>query len=107
VTAGDRRVADWIGRAAHDLRRAVHSAETLFDPQTVILSSGVPGSLMPALVAAIEPLLPSLSPMTGRAVPRLRLGMTDPWAVAIGAAADPIRRAFDPSFSAILKRQME
>jgi hypothetical protein len=29
--------------------------------------------------------------------------MTDPWAVALGAAADPISRAFDPSFAAILK----
>lgn len=105
VQADDPRVAAWIERAAHDLRFAVHTAETLFDPQTVILSSGVPGSLMPKLIAAIEPLRPSLSPMGDRAVPRLRLGMTDPWAVAIGAAADPIRRAFDPSFSAILKRQ--
>ncbi|PIO98287.1 ROK family transcriptional regulator [Pleomorphomonas carboxyditropha] len=107
VQTGDRRVAAWIDRAAHDLRLAVHTAETLFDPQTVILSSSVPGSLMPRLMAAIEPLRPSLSPTAGRAIPRLRLGMTDPWAVAIGAAADPIRRAFDPSFSAILKRQGE
>jgi hypothetical protein len=29
--------------------------------------------------------------------------MTDPWAVALGAAAEPISRAFDPRFSAILK----
>lgn len=107
LSSGDRRIADWIERAAHDLRLAVHTAETLFDPQTVILSSGVPGSLMPKLIAAIEPLRPSLAPTTGRTVPRLRLGMTDPWAVAIGAAADPIRRAFDPSFAAILKRQGE
>lgn len=107
LLANDRRVVEWIERAAHDLRLAVHTAETLFDPQTVILSSGVPGSLMPKLIAAIEPLRPSLVPTSGRAVPRLRLGMTDPWAVAIGAAADPIRRAFDPSFAAILKRQAE
>ncbi len=107
VLANDPRVCAWIERAAHDLRLAVHTAETLFDPQTVILSSGVPGSLMPKLIAAIEPLRPSLAPTAARVVPRLRLGMTDPWAVAIGAAADPIRRAFDPSFSAILKRQSE
>jgi hypothetical protein len=29
--------------------------------------------------------------------------MTDPWSVALGAAAEPISRAFDPRFSAILK----
>ena len=107
MLAGELRVGDWIERAGYDLRLAVHTAETLFDPQTVVLSSGVSGSLMHRLIAAIEPLRPSLVPTAGRAVPRLRLGMTDPWAVAIGAAADPIRRAFDPSFSAILKRQGE
>lgn len=107
IAADDRRIAGWIGNAAHDLRLAVHLAETLFDPQTVILSSSVPGRLMERLVAAVEPLLPSLVPTVGRRVPRLRLGMTDPWAVARGAASEPIRRAFDPSFSAILKRQGE
>jgi len=107
IAADDARVSGWIAHAARDLRLIVHMAETLFDPQTVVLSSGVPGRLMERLLAAVEPLLPSLVPTEGRNVPRLKLGMTDPWAVALGAAADPIRRAFDPSFAAMLKRQGE
>ncbi len=107
VAANDPRVCSWVEQAARDLRLIVHMAETLFDPQTVVLSSGVPGQLMERLVAAVAPLLPSLVHETGRSLPRLTLGMTDPWAVALGAAADPIRRAFDPSFAAILKRQGE
>jgi len=107
IAADDVRVSGWIAHAARDLRLIVHMAETLFDPQTVVLSSGVPGRLMERLLAAVEPLLPSLVPTEGRNVPRLKLGMTDPWAVALGAAADPIRRAFDPSFAAMLKRQGE
>lgn len=35
--------------------------------------------------------------------PRLQAGLADPWSVALGAAAEPIARAFDPRFSAILK----
>ena len=30
-------------------------------------------------------------------------GMADPWSVALGAAAGPISRSFDPRFAAILK----
>jgi hypothetical protein len=52
---------------------------------------------------AIHPLLPSIAERPSRAIPRLQLGMTDPWTVALGAAAEPIGRAFDPRFSAILK----
>jgi predicted NBD/HSP70 family sugar kinase len=103
VEAGDRRVTSWIGRAAADLRWAVHLVETLFDPQSVIISGGACELLMRQLVAATEPLPASLSVRRSRTVPRMQLGMTDPWAVALGAAAEPIGRAFEPRFSAILK----
>ena len=103
VEAGDPRVADWIERAAGDLRWAVHLVETLFDPQSVIISGGACELLMRQLVAATEPLPASLSVRRSRTTPRLQLGMTDPWAVALGAAAEPIGRAFEPRFSAILK----
>lgn len=101
--ADDPRVLEWIASAATDLRWGVHLIETIFDPQTVILCGGAPEPLARRLLAAIEPLLPSIADRTGRALPRLQLGMTDPWSVALGAAAEPIGRAFDPRFSAILK----
>lgn len=77
--------------------------ETIFDPQTVILTGSAPQALARRLFEAMFPLLPSNAERPDRTIPRLQLGMVDPWAVALGAAAEPIRRAFDPSFSAILK----
>jgi predicted NBD/HSP70 family sugar kinase len=100
---GDPRILDWLEGAATDLRQAVHMVETIFDPQTVLLTGSAPQPLAERLFAAVFPLLPSNAERPGRAIARFQLGTMDPWAVALGAAADPIRRAFDPVFSAILK----
>lgn len=101
--ADDPRIHDWLHGAAADLRQAVHMVETVFDPQTVILTGSAPQPLAERLYAAVFPLLPSNAERPNRAIPRFQLGTMDPWAVALGAAADPIRRAFDPVFAAILK----
>jgi len=103
ATAEDPKVMAWIEGAAHDLRWSVHLIETIFDPQTVILTSGAPEALARRLLEAMHPLLPSIADRPGRLLPRLQLGITDPWSIALGAAAEPISRAFDPRFSAILK----
>ena len=94
----DPAVEDWLEAAAVDLRWSVHMIETIFDPQTIILCGSAPESLARRLVAAIEPLLPSNATRNDRTFPRLQLGITDPWAVALGAAAEPIGTAFDPRF---------
>ncbi|TGQ16472.1 MULTISPECIES: ROK family transcriptional regulator [unclassified Mesorhizobium] len=99
----DPRVMSWVERAASDLRWSVHLIETIFDPQTVILTSTAPEALARLLLQAMHPLLPSIADRPTRRLPRLQLGTTDPWAIAVGAAAEPISRAFDPRFSAILK----
>ncbi|PBC10252.1 ROK family transcriptional regulator [Mesorhizobium sp. WSM3859] len=101
--AQDLRVLGWVERAASDLRWSVHLIETIFDPQTVILTSSAPEALARLLLQAMHPLLPSIADRPDRRLPRLQLGTTDPWAIAVGAAAEPISRAFDPRFSAILK----
>ncbi|RVC72239.1 ROK family protein, partial [Mesorhizobium sp. M2A.F.Ca.ET.046.02.1.1] len=101
--AQDARVMSWVERAASDLRWSVHLIETIFDPQTVILTSTAPEALARLLHQAMHPLLPSIADQPARRLPRLQLGTTDPWAIAVGAAAEPISRAFDPRFSAILK----
>ncbi len=103
VDTGDPSLVGWIETAAEELRWGVQIIETIFDPQTVILCSGAPEPLTRKLFDAILPLLPSIANRPGRTIPRLQLGMTDPWSVALGAAAEPISRAFDPRFSAILK----
>ncbi|WEX75631.1 ROK family transcriptional regulator [Sinorhizobium numidicum] len=103
AAAPDSRVAGWIADAAFELRAVIQILETVFDPQTIILCGGMPSGLARLLTDAIRPLLPSIAERRTRTVPRLQLGFTDPWAVAIGAAAEPISRTFDPRFSAILK----
>ena len=94
---------DWVAAAAKDLRWSVHLIESIFDPQTVILTSGAPEALARLIVDAMHPLLSSIAERRDRTLPRLQLGITDPWSIALGAAAEPISRTFDPSFSAILK----
>ncbi|EYR78150.1 ROK family transcriptional regulator [Shinella sp. 838] len=101
--ADDPRILDWLAGAAADMRQAVHTVETIFDPQTVILSGSAPEPLAKRLFDAMFPLISSNADRPDRTLPRLQLGMIGPWAVALGAAAEPIRRAFDPRFSAILK----
>ncbi|OCJ02430.1 sugar kinase [Rhizobium sp. AC27/96] len=103
AAAGDPEILAWIEKAAIDLRWSVHLIETVFDPQTVILCGGAPAALATRLIDAMQPLLPSNADRADRPLPRLQLGMTDPWAVARGAAVEPIGHAFDPRFSAILK----
>ncbi|MBY4609479.1 ROK family protein [Rhizobium sp. 9T] len=100
---GDPSMEAWIEAAAADLRWSIHLIETIFDPQTVILCGSAPEGLVNRLIVAIGPLLPSIAERRGRTLPRLQPGMADPWSVALGAAAGPISRAFDPHFAAILK----
>lgn len=93
----------WLDAAAPLLRWAVHVVESLLDPQTIVIGGSAPRTLIERLVARAEPLMPSTADRPGRTVPRVVLGRADPWMVARGAAAEPISRAFDPRFSAILK----
>ncbi|MGO7208728.1 ROK family transcriptional regulator, partial [Rhizobium ruizarguesonis] len=104
---GDQSIHAWVEAAAVDLRWSIHLIETLFDPQTVILCGSAPEALVNRLIAAIGPLLPSIAERRGRTLPRLQPGMADPWSVALGAAAGPISRAFDPRFAAILKDSLQ
>ncbi len=100
----DPKVRSWIAEASEDLRWSVQLIENFLDPQTVILTTGTAATLASRVVEATHPLLPSLAERPGRGLPRFQLGIVDPWSVAIGAAAEPIGRAFAPRFSAILKR---
>ncbi|MHC1551132.1 ROK family protein [Phyllobacterium sp. K27] len=104
VLLGGPKLEQWMDDVAERLRRAVQMLELVFDPQTVILCGGAPRMLIDQLVEKIEPLLPSIADRTSRyPQPRLQAGLADPWSVALGAAAEPIARAFNPRFSAILK----
>lgn len=99
----DAVVESWMKDASERLRWMVHLLETIFDPQTIILCGGAPRVLIDQLIDHMQPLLPSLAARSTRSLPRIQPGLANPWAVALGAAAEPIARAFDPRFSAILK----
>lgn len=96
-------MASWMDQAADELRWTVQLLESVFDPQTVILCGGAPAALTTRLIETMQPLLPSIADRPSRSLPRLQLGITGPWSVALGAASEPISRTFDPRFSAILK----
>lgn len=96
-------MASWMDQAADELRWTVQLLESVFDPQTVILCGGAPAALTTRLIETMQPLLPSIADRPSRSLPRLQLGLTGPWSVALGAASEPISRTFDPRFSAILK----
>jgi predicted NBD/HSP70 family sugar kinase len=103
LLTGDLRLSRWTDVAAQQLRRTVQIVESLFDPEIVILGGEAPKGLLTQLHQKMMPLLPSVSDRPNRARPRLAIGTADRWAVAIGAGTEPISRAFDPRFSAILK----
>lgn len=101
--ADDKRIRPWIAQAARHLRHAVQTLESLFDPETIIIGGQMPPGVLAALVASLEPLLPSVAHRRDRRRPRLTLGATGLWSAALGAAMQPISRTFDPQFGAILK----
>jgi predicted NBD/HSP70 family sugar kinase len=103
VANNDDRIASWIKVAADDLRWSVHLVESIFDPDTVIVTSAAPEVLAQRLFEALHPLIPSIADRPNRALPRVMVGIVDPWSVALGAAAEPISGEFDPRFSAMLK----
>jgi predicted NBD/HSP70 family sugar kinase len=99
----DKGLQQWARQAGRHLRQAMQIAEALFDPQTIVLGGQVPAALLRDIASHIEPFLPSVSARRDRERPRLTLGSADLWAVAQGAAMEPIARTFDPQFRAIFK----
>jgi predicted NBD/HSP70 family sugar kinase len=99
----DKDLKRWASQAGRHLRQAMQIAEALFDPQTIVLGGQVPAALLRDIAGHIEPFLPSVSARRDRERPRLILGSADLWAVAQGAAMEPIARTFDPQFRAIFK----
>lgn len=93
----------WIDHAVRRLRWLIHMLETMFDPQTVIICGGAPPSLIAVLAERLEPLLPSLAARPHNGSPRITVGHADQWAVARGAAAEPMARFSEPRYSTMLK----
>lgn len=96
-------VTDWLTIASRHLAWAIDLIECLIDPGCVVIGGQMPKVLMARLMTAINLALPTLPSGEQTLRPRLLEGSSDAFSVAVGAAADPIARAFDPSFSAIMK----
>ncbi|KFE36441.1 ROK family protein [Thioclava atlantica] len=94
---GGEQVEDWIVSAANHLDWAADLLQLTLSPEGVILCGTAPPALIERLVAHVN----------ARRKPAgkqgLLSGKADPWIVAIGAAAEPISRSFDPRYSALLK----
>jgi predicted NBD/HSP70 family sugar kinase len=90
TAAAPATVEAWITDAADVLRWTLALLEHVLDPETVIVGSYLPRPLLDRLLAAAEPLLPSISVREGRRVPRLQAGMPAHQAIALGAAIAPL-----------------
>jgi predicted NBD/HSP70 family sugar kinase len=105
LSGNDPRIDGWIAEVAPRLRQAVQIIESAFDPDTIVFGGELPKTLLARLVPALEPLLPSVADYPDRPLPRLLIGEADRWAVALGAATEPISREFDPRLAAMLKAE--
>jgi predicted NBD/HSP70 family sugar kinase len=94
-------LSDWLDEAARRLGWLAGILQLLLDPDAVILCGTAPPALIQELGSRVNA---QAGPMGGhpRRLPLL-IGRGDPWIVAIGAAAEPISRNFDPNYAAILK----
>ncbi|WP_353471446.1 ROK family transcriptional regulator [Salipiger sp. H15] len=89
LAAGGPDLDRWIATAAGRLGWVARMLGLVLAPQAIILCGTAPRSLLERLAAeANAPLL---------------VGHADPWVVAMGAAAEPIARNFDPKYAALLK----
>jgi len=103
----DARIETWIARVAPRLKQGLQIIESIFDPDTVIIGGEVPKALLEKLLPALSPPFPTIADRPTRPLPRILIGETDRWAVALGAASEPISREFDPRFAAMLKGETE
>ena len=103
VTQNDPAIIDWLATASHHLVWAIDLIECLIDPGCVVIGGQMPALLMTRLMQAINTARPILPTGAQTTRPTVLEGSADAFSVAAGAAADPIARAFDPSFSAMMK----
>lgn len=88
--AGDHTLARWIADAAYGLRQLILMLENVLDPETIVLGGHLPDAVIKALIAALEPLPPSIACRPGRTQARVRLGQTGQLTAALGAGALPL-----------------
>jgi predicted NBD/HSP70 family sugar kinase len=96
-------VARWLSQAVEHLNWAIDLVDCLVDPERVIIGGQMPAVLLRRLIAAVLSARPVHAVDRGDRHLHIVAGSADPFFVATGAAAEPITRAFAPSFAAMLK----
>jgi predicted NBD/HSP70 family sugar kinase len=96
-------VQTWIVEAARRLRPAIAVIETLFDPETIILGGQLAPVLVERLIAALEPLPPSIAARPRRRLARVVAGTTGPDGSVLGAAALPFYDWLAPDTAGLRK----
>lgn len=96
LAANADKLTPWLERATEPLRVAIHSLETLFNCQTIIIGGEVNAWLLDRLISRLRPLIPSIAQYGSRAVPRL-IKTPDVERMALqGLAALPLHQAIRP-----------
>jgi predicted NBD/HSP70 family sugar kinase/biotin operon repressor len=96
LAQSDAALRDWLALAARHLRTAIAMIENLFEPQTIIMGGLIPDALLDAMMAQLEPLLPSISSRPGRPLPRLLKAKSERETPTLGAAALPLFQSLAP-----------
>lgn len=96
-------VQEWLREAARYLRPAIAVIETLFDPEAIIIGGRLGQPLVEGLIAALDPLPPSIAHRPRRRVARVLAGATGPASPALGAAALPFYDWLSPDLQGLRK----
>lgn len=100
----DGKTQQWLNDAAEVFRRAVHTIEQLVDPDCVIVGGYMPSPVLTAIIAAAEPLYPSIRQRGGNSGPRVLLGSTGRDVGVLSAASLPLYSHLDPALDITLKK---
>lgn len=102
----DSNLMRWMETAAQTLRFLVAVVETAFDPETIFLGGVLPPSMLSALVERAYPLLPSLSAVRERDLPRLVVASLLADGPVVGGMTLPIFVNTQPDFRHLYIRQV-
>ncbi|WP_110685049.1 ROK family transcriptional regulator [Salinicola aestuarinus] len=101
--AGERGARQWLEEAMPAMRQAISILESLFDPQSIVISGLLPERLLGELLEGLAPLHHSISQRAERALPRVQAGTAGLDSVALGAGALVVLSQITPQYSTLLK----
>lgn len=89
--------APWLESLHLPLANLIHILEMVLAPETIIIGGPASPAIVDRVIAAAEPLPPSVSAYPGRRLPRLTPGTIGRYAAAFGAAALPVYSELSPA----------